>query len=152
MLSRSVLLALAFSFVLSSIAQAGPTKAEALAGIEAIERDPISERAIAAFPLVVKFAQESPEVSITISEKILPWIGTKDYGPLLLGAYVAGNVKAQLERGAPEDRPYEGLKRVFAVYAAMKKRKPGLIIEGIEKQIDQDTKGELQAEVGKPGK
>src|SRR5215471_7726746 len=70
--------------------------------ISILERDPISERGVAARAVILEFAEKSDTVLIEVSDRAMPWVADQrvpDQAKMVLtGAYVAGNVKSQLER------------------------------------------------------
>ena len=55
----------------------------------------------------------------------LPWVleDKEEYqhGPTLMGAFIAGNTKPQIQKKVAEDHPYEGVVQVIATYQQLRK-------------------------------
>jgi hypothetical protein len=110
-------------------------------------RDPISERGLAARAVILEFAEKSDTVLIEVSERAMPW-AADDRVPqqarlVLTGAYVAGNVKSQLERKVNANDSMAGWKEVFRAYDILRKHAGGLRVPGVEKLLEEDKSGKL---------
>ena len=124
-----------------------PTREEALKAIADFAQSPASKEGKAAAATIVTFAEDSEDVLVRISPAALPWVGEgKNYkfGPILLAAYVAGNVESQLNSGKKGNDSYAGIQQVMKTYAQLKKTDKTLSIPEIQKFIDLEAKGELK--------
>lgn len=106
--------------------------------ISIIENDPLGEAGEAAVAAIIQFSFESEEVLIQIDEEItsLLALSTENkHGKLLLAAFIAGNVKAQLETGVCEDRREAGIAQLIATYNYLKSNANMEPIEALEESI-----------------
>ena len=75
----------------------------------------------------------------------LPWVleDKKEYqhGPTLMGAFIAGNTKPQIQKKVAEDHPYEGGVQVIATYQQLRKAGESKEIPATEKWIGMQKKG-----------
>ena len=103
-------------------------------------------------PIILRFARESPDVVIVASPKFLPWIESSkvqdDAKEVLLIAYVAGDVQAQLDKKHIKDDPTAGIEQVIATYRLLQKTEPQLKITEVEKLIDLERQGKLAKYLG----
>ena len=115
--------------------------------ITIFRRTPTNQQGSMARPIIIRYAQESPDVHIDVSTRVMPWMAnTKGYDdavPVLLTAYVAGDVQAQLDRRKPKDDPMAGTEQVIATYQQMQRTEPRLRIMEVEKLIDLKKQGKL---------
>ena len=130
-------------------AAAVPTVEEVRAAIAAIETDPLNAEKAGHVKTVMTFAEESPDVLIMLDREILPtWGDQKDpRAPLLNAAFVAGNVKAQLDAKKNKDDSYAGLQTLFKVYHSIQADDKDYKSEAIDKLEALDKEGKLQAKV-----
>jgi len=129
-----------------------PTKSDVLAAIDRFLANPGPGDDA---QCINQFAQESPDCMVGISENVLPWTKLQPapkYSGGLLTAFVAGNVKAQLESGKNADHPYAGLLAVFKVYDKLRERDKEFKIAEIDELIAKEKNGELKAWVEKAAK
>ena len=116
--------------------------------ISILERDPIGERGVAARSVILEFAEKSDTVLIEVSERAMPWVADQRVPEqallVLTGAYVAGNVKSQLERKVNANDSLAGWKEVFRAYDVLRKHSGGLRVPGVEKLLEEDKAGKLQ--------
>ena len=130
-----------------NVAKYSPDTILQLIGI--LERDPISERGIAARAVIVEFAEKSDTVLVEVSERAMPWILDKrvpeQARAVLTAAYVAGNVKSQLERKVNANDSLAGWKQVFNAYEALRKHSPGIRVPGVEELLEEEKSGKLPA-------
>lgn len=97
-------------------------------------------------PIILRFAQESPDVQIVVPSLIVPWIESKarnETKAALLTAYVAGDVQAQLDQRKMRDNPVAGTEQVISTYRQLRKTEPQLRIDEVEKLIDLQKRGKL---------
>ena len=97
-------------------------------------------------PIILRFAQESPEVQIVVPSLIIPWIESKarnEAKAALLTAYVAGDVQAQLDQRKMKDDPVAGTEQVITTYRQLQKTEPQLRIDEVEKLIGLQKQGKL---------
>jgi hypothetical protein len=118
-------------------------KTDILQYITIIENDPMSMDADKAYPAILRYAEKSKDVTVTIDEKVLPWVGGK-YTRILLGSFIAGNMKPQIENKKNEDNTFAGLLLLFDAYNLIKKADPDFIEQEIEKQQELQAKNELR--------
>ncbi|HEX5009092.1 MAG TPA: NTF2 fold immunity protein [Planctomycetota bacterium] len=107
---------------------------------------PLGSEGEAALATIVDFAEASAKVEIVVSEEFVPWIGAQEDVPhseLLLGAWVAGNVRSQLDSGVTRSDAYAGMLQMFAVYGALKATEPKFKVPAIEGFLDRHRRGEL---------
>ena len=111
--------------------------------------DPFSEDARGYAGVLVQFTEKSPDVMVKISPKTLPIFEDKNLSvqvrAILIGAFMAGNVDSQLLRGRKQSDSYAGDLQLIETYRLMQKKKPHLVIPGIEKLIDLESAGKLKA-------
>lgn len=118
--------------------------------INIFEKAPLSESARKALSTILAFAEESEDVIAEISVDDLPWLEDEnktEYSSLLLGAFVAGNLKAQLIAQECKDKKYSGLQQVVSTYTFLRQHKGIAPIPGIEKMCNKrkESKTEEQA-------
>lgn len=138
--------------VTAGVARATPTRDEALAAIEVLEKNPISEAAIDASQIVTQFTKESEEVVITLGRDFVPWVlderpkSDADDGvySMLLAVYFAGNAKSQLLAKKTEDDPYSGWIAVLKAYRQIQ-TKYDIVIPSLEKFSEMEAQGVLKA-------
>ncbi len=115
--------------------------------ITIFRRTPTNQQGNMVRPIILRYAQESPDVRIEVSSRVMPWFGnSKEYDdamPVLLTAYVAGDVEAQLIKRKPLDDPLAGTEQVIATYRQMQRTEPHLRIMELEKLIDLKKRGKL---------
>ena len=121
-----------------------------LEAIKIFRENPVGEDARGALALIVKFARESKDVSVTISPNYLPW----EQGSLapslegiFLGAFVAGNVEYQLMQGIKENRPIEGIKMMLQSYKVLRDREKIEAHENFDAWLSLDHQNQLYAEL-----
>jgi hypothetical protein len=116
--------------------------------IRILERDPISERGVAARSIILEFAEKSDTVLIEVSDRAMPWVADQRVPEqarlVLTGAYVAGNVKSQLERKVNANDSMAGWKEVFRAYDVLRKHAGGLRVPGVEELLEEDKSGKLK--------
>jgi len=100
------------------------SKAEALTAIATFQKDPTSPDGFAAASTIMAFAHNSRTVHLSLSTSVAPWLKDKnasdaDTRTILLTAYVAGNVEAQLKSGRPVDDVYAGWEQMLVTYAQL---------------------------------
>jgi hypothetical protein len=124
------------------------TKEEAVKAIVEFRKNPLTEEGRFAAGRIISFAEQSDDVSIHIAQPLVPWLhdGTDEkYRSLLLGAYIAGNVKSQLDHGIQRDDPHAGMLVVFEVYHQMKEADKKCRIPEIEEFMKLETEHQLEA-------
>lgn len=85
--------------------------------------DPLSVDADEHSALIVKFAQASPLIKISLSKRLLPWLADEQLPKSALrltSAYVAGNVAHQIELGRAEDSPAAGVTAALQMYRKLR--------------------------------
>jgi hypothetical protein len=100
--------------------------------------------------LIMDFAEQSEDVLITpFPELFSSWVKPSEPGDAqtLFTAYVAGNVREQLDRNVNRDESYAGLKAMFDVYRVMQKEKPQLSIPQVDALIKEEDSGKLKGRI-----
>ena len=122
------------------------TNDEVLNAISVFADDPVSERGKAKGAAVLRFAEESPDVLLTIDVSLIHWLVEEPevkYVDTLLMAFVAGNVKSQIESGTIADDTRAGLLLLFDVYRKIQSIDQNFAVPLIEKQIGIHRDGKL---------
>jgi len=134
----------------SQIVHAAPavTKAQALKAIDEFQKDPSSKEGFAAAATFTDFAKTSTAVHISLSRNVAPWLKDKnasdaDTRTILLNAYVAGNLSAQLKSGHPGDDVYAGWEQVLNTYAQLLHINSAAKIEEVEDLKKKEADGTL---------
>jgi hypothetical protein len=141
----------AFLFLaFAGCAAATPSKQDVLVAISVLEKNIAGPEAAEAAKTVVVFAQESDDVMVDIGPEQLPWVG-EHWGlekaqeqanqSLLLAAFVAGNVRAQLKAEKAEDDTYSGWVFAIDAYKRLRARDPfrSPAIENLRKMEEAGT-------------
>ncbi len=148
------LLAVIFLALLGlTAARAEPvTRREAVAAIKVLETDITGPDAEQAAETVMRFGKESDAVLLIIGEETMPWMQT-DVPPaegkvrwMLMAAYCAGDIKAQLEKRRAEDDPYRGWLAVIKAYEQIRKKQPRISIPEVEELMEKERAGVLKDE------
>lgn len=134
--------------LLSWMAWAEPTavtKAQAQEAIAHFFAHPSGKMPNPDLAAVLQFSQSSDQVDVKIDEAVLPWVREpkRDETAVLLGAYLAGNVEAQLNAGRKGDQARAGLTRAFQVYEVLHKEHPDFTSPGLLKLKELDAQGKL---------
>ena len=126
-----------------------PSKPDALAAIDRFLASPGPGDDA---KVINRFAEESKDCLVSISPNVLPWV-TRDpaykYHGALLTAFIAGNVRSQLQSGKVEDDAYAGTLAVIQAYNKLRERDKDFTAPEIEKQIALEKTGELKAHIEK---
>lgn len=99
---------------------------------------PVGEHASVDSALIVNYADASPDISISLSKKRLPWLTIDDLpeeGLLLSAAYVAGNVHRQIELRRAVDSPESGETYALQMYQSLRRLDRLPKIEVLEARI-----------------
>ena len=122
---------LSFVLISCSVVQAKPAdpgidKDTVRKAITIFRQTPTNQQGSMVRPIILRFAQESPDVNIVVSPKFMPWLedGNKAHdqaGAVLLTAYVAGDVQSQLDKRKMRDDPVAGTRQVIATYRQLQK-------------------------------
>jgi hypothetical protein len=133
----------------SAVKAAVPTAQEVRAAIDAIEKDPVAAAKTDHLKTVMTFAEESPDVMIILDREVIPtWGNTTDpHAPLLNAAFVAGNVKSQLDNKKNKDDSYAGLQSLFNAYHAIQASEKDYKVDAIDKLEALDKEGKLKEKV-----
>jgi hypothetical protein len=150
-MTRRLTLILLGSLLGLAPARAEPvSRREVLAAIAVLERDVTSDEAIPAAETVTRFGQESDTVLITIGEDTLPWMqedvseSEARVRAMLMAAYFAGDIKAQLTRRRTEDDPYSGWLAAIRAYRQIRRKQPDVTVPEIEELIAMERAGTLK--------
>lgn len=126
------------------------TKEVALRAIESFIADPTGDRARAAIMVFTRFGAESKEIAIEVSPEVAPWLADKTdpqagVRSRLMGAYIAGNMRAQFQRGVAQDDPLAGWLQAIETYKLLQAADKNLKITEMESLISEQRAGLLQA-------
>lgn len=97
-------------------------------------------------------AESHSDANIVIDEHVAFWIGDESpyaAADVMLLAYVAGSLRAQLETQIWRDDPYEGSMQVARVYRALKAKDPKLTHAGLDQLAKDHAEGKLAARIAK---
>lgn len=110
-------------------------------------RNPLSIQGELTRPIITSFAKESPDVEIALTEKKLPWIDDKstpsETGQILLVAYMAGDILAQLDKGRTKEESVASIEQVIVTYRQLQGANPKLEVASVEKFISLQKQGKL---------
>ena len=146
-----LLLAALLMLTATVVAQAAPTRQEALSAIATLEKDILSVAAVEAARTITQCAEESEEVMFVIGPDTRPWV-MEERAPdevddtiysMLLAAYFAGNAKAQLRAGKAADDPYRGWLAAIRAYRQFHTKR-SIVIPSLEKFIEMEANGSLE--------
>ena len=129
-----------------------PTKADVLAAIERFMANPGPTDDAR---LINQFAQESSDCMVGLSPNVMPWATVQPapkYSGALLTAFIAGNVKSQLDSGKNADDPHAGLLAVFKVYEKLREKDKDFKVAQIDELMTKEKNGELKAWAEKAAK
>ncbi len=110
-----------------------------------LERNPNHEHSASFAQIAFAYAEKSDRVLVEIRGDYFPWMveGAPDYqqipsetNTLLMGAFIAGNIKKQLEIGIKENLPLQGFTSMLHVYKARRMTHNIELIEAIEKWLE----------------
>jgi hypothetical protein len=124
-----------------------PSREEVLKAVEIFAKSPLSAQGKAAAASIARFAQESDDVTVVVSPKAVPWLESAKppkFSETLLAAYLAGNVKSQLERQTNANDSYAGVQQVLKTYAQLKEADKTLDIPELQKLVDLEAKKQLR--------
>jgi len=135
-----------------SVAKEPPVTAEqALAAVALLETNAASDAGVEASKKIIRFAQESHAVTVRLNPATVPWAHAKVLERegavrlLLLGAYIGGDVRAQLmAQQKPSDDPYDGWRSTIDVYRQIRQKKPNIVIPEIDALVEKQKTGELK--------
>ncbi len=123
------------------------SKEDARRAIAIFRRDPLNSQGEMTRPIILKFAEDSPDVEISLSDKRLSWVGNKavpeETSQLLVVAYVAGDVQSQLDSGKTKDDPVAAAEQVITTYGQLKRANPELRVREVEELIRLQKQGKL---------
>ena len=101
--------------------------------------------------MIMRFAEESEDVLIApFQEMFGGWVKRPPKYPqadVLFTAWVAGNVREQLDKNVNRDEGYAGWQALFKVYDQLQKTDKDLKIPEIEEMRQLDKDGKLKARV-----
>jgi hypothetical protein len=122
-------------------------KADVLQAIADFRAEPESARGNGAASVIVRFAQDSPDVTVSGSPALQPWMAPKPppkQSRTLLVAYIAGSVRSQLESGKTKDDTLAGEEQVIETYQKIQQTTPDLHIAEVEKLVALQKQGKLK--------
>lgn len=135
----------------TGIAQAKTvSRDDVLDAITVFQKDASSREGIAAASTIMAFARSSDAVHLSISKAVAPWVKGQDAPDadtrgMLLTAYIAGNIHAQLASGKAGDDVYAGWQQVLATYAQLVQINPAAKLPEVEELKKKEAAGALRA-------
>ena len=124
------------------------TKAQVLKAINTFQTDPVGKEGFAASAVIMTFARSSAAVHVSVTRDTTPWLTNKDASDadtrnILLTAYVAGNLAAQLKSGHASDDVYAGWEQLLNTYAQLLHINSAAKIEEVEELKKKEADGTL---------
>lgn len=119
----------------------------ALKAIGVLERDPFAPDIETAALLVAKFAEDNRSVEVHISENTLPWLVSDPdnrHAKLLLVAYIAGNIRSQIQNSRTRNDPYAGILFMLDTYTKLRQREPDFKVADLERLSALRAQGTLR--------
>lgn len=148
-------IAAALPETLAAVLNAGGSKVRedlrktVLKAIHAFRNDPHAEENPG---VILLYAVNSEAVEIGLGEKVIPWLtGTNEpteADRILLAAFIAGNIEAQLQKQHPGDQPYPGALQVIQTYRQLQKDDEIPPIPAVENWIRLESEGKLKTYFG----
>ncbi len=138
----------------SAAAQAAEPNSDSLVTlIDRFLRNPIAHSGLRS--ALVDSAEARSDVSITISAAIAPWLCHVQRGDdvdrafksLLLAAFVAGNMRAQLVSGVKEDQPQAGVTATLRVYEVIRSEAGTISDSTLDQWLVLEEAGALKAHI-----
>ena len=123
-----------------------------VAAIGVLDRDITGPDALKAATVVTQFGKESDAVLIIVGPETMPWVqtdvpeGEAKVRAMLMAAYFAGDIKAQLEKRRAADDPYRGWLAVIKAYRQIRQKQPRISIPEVEELIEKEQAGTLKSE------
>lgn len=138
--------------VVATAASAEISRREVMDAIGLLERDVTSEGAPDAAAVVMQFGEESDSVLVTIGPETMPWLEGANVDPstseteraLLTAAYVAGNIKAQLQRHVALDDPYAGWQFALRAYRQLCGKNKNFNLPSLDRLARLEKEGKLK--------
>jgi len=149
---RKTVHATAFLFVsrLSALVSQGVkaaevSQAEVRSAIEKFLADPLAAESKQWERTIALFTVESKDVAVLVTGEMMPWLGNQEdkYHSQLFTAFIAGNVRAQLDCGVKRNDTYSGVIQVFRVYRFLKTKDRDYRVDELEKLLDRHREGKL---------
>jgi hypothetical protein len=127
-----------------------PSKDEVASAISTFQKDPVSAEGFSAGTTILAFAKKSSAVHLSMSKAVVPWLKQDDAADsdtrgILLTAYLAGNIDAQLKNGKPGDEVYAGWQEVLATYAHLLSINPAAKVSEVDDLKRKEAAGTLKA-------
>ncbi len=126
------------------------SKDEARNAINTLLQNPASSAARNSGRVVLEFAESTPDHRVLINLGYLPWAKSRnlpDGSQMLLAAFVAGNLQAQMKKNSSNPEPYAGTLAVIAVYQKMRQANPRFKIPKVEEFIAMEKRGVLRSHI-----
>ena len=126
------------------------SKEEALQAIATFQKDPSSREGLTAAATFTDFARKSDAVQISLSKAVVPWMKGHDEPDadtrnMLLAAYIAGNIHAQLTHDKVQDDPYAGWQQVLLTYEQLQQINPTVKFSEVDDLKSKEKAGTLRA-------
>jgi len=157
MIARPTLLPTIATLLLAALpafappAQAQEPTLNALTVTESIitlQNDPLSPEGVAAAGLILAYSEVAEEIEVDIFRPALPWLGTDPdgfppYTEVLLAAYLAGDIQAQLAAGQKGAQVLPAVRMLLKVYQKIRAEDSDFQLPVMETMLDAERKGTL---------
>ncbi len=110
----------------------------------------MSESAREAGAQIIEFAGKSPDYHIELKVGYMPWVkdrGLPQGSQILLAAFVAGNLREQMQKNSSRPEPYAGVMAALEVYEKMKRDDADFRIAPAETFLAMRRQGTLRAHI-----
>lgn len=128
-----------------------PTREEFMAALQLLEEEVTGPKAAEAAGVVIRFVERSPEVALTLSRDVAPWVmevpeddeEAQQTSALLLAAYLGANAKTQLTSGEQADDVLAGWRAALTAYRKMRDAgRPA--IAAVDELVETEDAGKLE--------
>ncbi|HSI85707.1 MAG: hypothetical protein ACAI35_04265 [Candidatus Methylacidiphilales bacterium] len=132
--------------------KSAPTKEQVTKAISDFVKEPLSPEGIEAAEVIAKYAKDSPDCWLNLTQPILAFAGSDEgdadplmqYRRLLFVAFLAGNIQPQVQKGTVKDHSYDGVLQVIKTYDQLRAQNPKLEIKLIEEFRTKEKGGQLK--------
>ncbi len=123
------------------------SKERVLAAVDRLLSDPVADKIRPEFPLIVDFADESPEVEVVLGEPYFELGKDKHLNGILLAYYIAGAVKFDIENPVAARNPQAdagpAIRAALVYYRVHRRAHPKVTYPLFEKFDALDKEGKL---------
>lgn len=124
-------------------------RSQAVSALETFQQDPLHN--LQAASVFTTYVKEDGAIHVSMNDQLVPWMVDRSVPQrakaILLSAFVAGNFQAQLNDDSKLDDSAAGLTYTLEVYKLLKQEDPTLMVAQLEKLLEAEQKGNLQAAI-----